>query len=187
MMNLNRLQNRSDEELIKAYKEARDQHIFEVLYLRYQKKVRQQIRIYIKDIELSEDLLQDVFIKLQDKLPLYEGKSTFPTWLYSFVRNFVFDYMRKHTKLYPINLYEGVEPNVEADEDEDLRLVHLGVILDQLPAIEKELLILKYAYQWRLEDIASQFDLSLSAVKMRLKRAKLRARNLFYEKYNQEK
>jgi len=92
---LAKLSSIEDEELVRLQLETGKTLYFEQIYRRYFKKVYYQVLSYLKDAEASQDLAQDIFVKLFDRLSKFRGKSTFSTWLFSFARNAFFDYLRK--------------------------------------------------------------------------------------------
>lgn len=152
-----------------------DARYFSSLYQRYFQKVYYQVFSYLKEEESAEDLTQDIFVKLYDRLVKFRGKSSFSTWLFSFVRNAVLDHLRKKGRLKTETVEESrleMMPEVEDDELLEIRSERLALVLDQLHPDEKSLLMMMYAYEWQMDEIAEHLNLTLSAVKMRLKRTK---------------
>lgn len=65
---------------------AGDTHAFERLYRRHEARIYTLCRRMVGP-ELSEDVMQDVFIRAWQKLDLFKGKSAFGTWLYRLAIN----------------------------------------------------------------------------------------------------
>ena len=63
-------------------------------------------------------------------------------------------------------------PETGDDELLQIRSDRLAELLDKVSPDEKAILIMMYAYEWKMDEIAEKMDISLSAVKMLLKRAK---------------
>ena len=175
-----------DEELVELILKTGNSQYFEIIYNRYFSKVYYQILSYVKDNEEARDVSQDVFVKLYDNLSKFRAKSTFSTWLYSFARNAVLDHLRRKGKLKedPAD-EEKLESIPEPGDDELLRIKadRLAYILDQIHPDDKALLIMKYAHEWQMDEIAEKMDLSLSAVKMRISRAKQKVLSMYEKTY----
>jgi RNA polymerase sigma factor (sigma-70 family) len=178
----------TDEELVRQLLATGNALYFEQLYNRYFSKVYYQTLSYLKESEEARDLTQDIFVKLYDRLAKFQGKSSFSTWLFSFARNSVIDYLRKKGKLKEESLDEAqVEsiPEVEDNELLQLRADRLAHVLEEIPPDDKAVLIMMYANEWKMDEIAEVMGLSLSAVKMRLKRAKAKVLLLYQQKYTE--
>ncbi len=59
-----------------------DKRAFELLVLKYQRKLMRLILYYVKNHSEAEDVVQDTFIKAYRALPNFRGDSAFYTWLY---------------------------------------------------------------------------------------------------------
>ena len=57
------------------------------------------LNTYVRNIGTSEELMEDVFVKLVTKKPRFSGKSSFKTWLYAIGRNTAIDHLRRVSKL----------------------------------------------------------------------------------------
>ncbi|MEO1382738.1 MAG: RNA polymerase sigma factor [Bacteroidota bacterium] len=178
------IKDRSDESLVKAIVQTGNTLYFDIIYQRYAQKVYYQIISYLKDPEEAQDLMHDIFVKLYEKLGRFEGKSSFSTWLFSFTRNSTLDYLRKKGRMprqeWDDHLAESI-PEVSDNELLSIQTERLGRILDQIHPDEKAVLIMMYAHEWKMEEIADHMGISLSAVKMRIKRSKAKVKKLFDE------
>lgn len=175
----------ADEELIRRFITEQNEHYFALLYARYQRKAYGQVYAYVRDSALAQDLTQDLFIKLVDRLDRFEGRSTFSTWFFAFIRNGVLDYLRRERRLRRAarralpgeDLSEELLPEellLQAEEMVPFPQLHQA--LARLTPEDRQILTLMYAQDWQMDEIAEWLDLSISAVKMRIKRAKARAR-----------
>lgn len=61
------------------------------------------------DVMLAEELMEDTFAKLAIKKPVFKGKSSFKTWLYSIGRNVALDHIRRETKRQHVSIDECTE------------------------------------------------------------------------------
>lgn len=164
---------------------------FGILYDRYAEKVYHKCISFVKDVDLAQDLAHDVFLKTFLNLAKFEGKSKFSTWLYSLTYNFCIDYLRKHNKTM-VNSDE-VLVNIPDDDDEKNEKELLSIaserlqdVLELIPADDKMILLMKYQDDLSVKEIQGALDLSESAVKMRVKRAKAKAVEVYKLKYKDE-
>ncbi len=77
----------SDEELIRAYLESRDQRLFAQLVTRHQNRVYSMCVRLLGSTSLAEEVAQDVFVAVYRNLDRFRGDSKFSTWLYRVVVN----------------------------------------------------------------------------------------------------
>lgn len=91
------------EELIRDYKDGL------ILYL----------NSYLDDFSAAEDCVQDAFITLAIKKPVYRGDSSFKTWLYTIGRNTALSYMRKRKRQKNVLMDECEKMSAEADLERD--------------------------------------------------------------------
>lgn len=178
-----------DEELVRLLLETGNTIYFEQIYQRYFNKVYYQVLSYLKDAEESQDLTQDIFVKLFDRIAKFQEKSTFSTWLFSFARNACLDYLRKQGRVKEQALDEKqVEEIAEIDDTEllSIKSEQLATILEQIHPDEKSMLIMMYAYEWQMDEIAAHFGLKLGAIKMRLKRTKAKVKLLYDQQYQSD-
>ena len=180
----------SDEELIEEIVRSQDSRLVEVLYERYADKVYSRCISFVKEASIAEDLTHDIFIKVYLNLGRFKQKSKFSTWLYSITYNFCVDYVRKKQKDNVVDMEdkEGEIAGRDIDTADDLdhiALDRLTELLEQLKSEDKLILLMKYRDDMSIKDIQVAFDISESAVKMRIKRAKEKLKSLYCEMYEE--
>jgi RNA polymerase sigma-70 factor (ECF subfamily) len=172
--------NLSDEEIIEIIQKDKKKDLFSELFDRYSKKVYHTCLSMVNSQEIAEDLAHDIFLKVFVSLQKYDGKASFSTWLYRISSNFCIDYIRKHkrrSEKIEDYTYE-LETNTEEDNERELlssKTELLRKILDELEPEDKMALLMKYQEDMSIKQISQVFEISQSAVKMRLKRAKAKA------------
>lgn len=72
-----------------------DDSVFHRLYDQYHRDVFQFLVYLIKDRDIAEDLMQEVYIRAFRAYGRFEGKSTEKTWLFSIAKNVSIDHFRK--------------------------------------------------------------------------------------------
>lgn len=66
---------------------AGDQKAFELLVLKYQRRIERLIARMVRDVDLVEDIAQETFIRAYRALPNFRGEAQFYTWLYRIAVN----------------------------------------------------------------------------------------------------
>ncbi|QQR77512.1 MAG: sigma-70 family RNA polymerase sigma factor [Candidatus Moraniibacteriota bacterium] len=118
-------------------------------------------RISFSSDEDIEDILQETFIKVYKNLNAFDGDLTFSTWIYHICRNTVIDSIRKkssrpktigldtedfaHLFQDPVNIIQTI------DAQEQLKKI--AAIIESLPLIYREVLILKFLEEKSYEEI----------------------------------
>jgi RNA polymerase sigma-70 factor (ECF subfamily) len=64
-----------------------DQRAFEMLVVKYQRRIQRLIARMVRDVDLVEDIAQETFIRAYRALPNFRGDSAFYTWLYRIAVN----------------------------------------------------------------------------------------------------
>lgn len=179
---------KSDEEIVLLIINSGNKELFEVLYTRYFKKVKDKCFSFLKDSNLSEEFANDILTKAYEKIHGFKGNSSFSSWIYSITYNYCIDYLRLKKKLhYPEWNNNNEIPEIidesEADFDE-VNYENLLTIFEMIHPEEKVLLLMKYQDNLSIKHIAKTLRISEDAVKMRLKRARSRVIYMYNEKFN---
>ncbi|KQS25522.1 RNA polymerase sigma factor [Dyadobacter sp. Leaf189] len=178
--------NVSDEELVKLFLDSQDNRYFQKLYERYAFKVYQKCLSFTKDISRSEDLTQDIFLKLLFKMSSFKEDAKFATWLFSITYNHCMDTMRSGRRRIVTIYVENADQEDDFDiqrifEVEEVNTISLKAALTHLDLEEKSLLYLKYLDDRTIREIAHIFKMTESAVKMRLMRSREKLRKKYLE------
>jgi RNA polymerase sigma-70 factor (ECF subfamily) len=79
-------QTDSDLALVKRVQQG-DIRAFDLLVIKYQRRVERLIGRFVRDTDLVQDLAQEAFIRAYRALPQFRGESAFYTWLYRIAVN----------------------------------------------------------------------------------------------------
>ena len=173
---------RSDVELVAAANRG-EVDAFETLYLRYREWVVSLAYRYTRDRELALDVVQETFIYVLGKFPGFELRSQMKTFLYPTVRHLSIALQSKTTRRPPPDPGPLFEPAPDPADNERSR--GLAELMETLPVGQREVLILRYADELSLAEIAESLQIPLGTVKSRLHgaieamRADERARKYF--------
>lgn len=173
--------NLNDEEVIRQYLSTSPNDCFETLYNRYVGKVYNRCLSITKDSEKAQDFTHDIFIRMFARLNRFEERSTFSTWLYSISYNYCVDQIRVSKRLETTALADNIDcqsPATDDAERTEYSLQQLTQAMNSIAPQEAQILRLKYQEGLDVQQIADKLNIKNSAVKMRLKRARDRVRNL---------
>ena len=76
----------SDVDLV-ARAQRGDQRAFEMLVIKYQRRIERLIARMVRDVDLVQDIAQETFIRAYRALPQFRGDAAFYTWLYRIAVN----------------------------------------------------------------------------------------------------
>jgi len=173
-----------DESLVKVFVARRANPCFELLYKRYSRKVFAKCISMLKDEVRAGDATQEIFTKIFVNLSKFNHKSKFSTWVYSITYNYCIDTLRKQQRRGAIfsdeleNAPDEAVPEVSDAEMAEIKIDMLKKVLAELPAGDRILLEMKYKEGQQIKEIAALLDKSDSAIKMKLKRAKAKAKKI---------
>lgn len=123
----------------------------------------------------SEDLVQDVFIRILKYRSSYQGKDKFIIWLYRIAQNAHFDYLKKRKD--EVSLGEqwdeaaSQEPSPHERTEQTQEIERLSLAMAKLPLKKREVLILSRFQNLKYKDIAELFGCRIGTVKVLVHRA----------------
>jgi RNA polymerase sigma factor (sigma-70 family) len=126
------------------------------------------------DQALSEDLVQDVFLRVLKYARSYDPDQSFAVWLYSMARHARFDARRKLRAETACDGITEIRSNEPMPEELFMRkqdVHYLEQALHQLPADKREVLVLSRFHELRHEEIGRILDCDAGTVKVRIYRA----------------
>ena len=142
---------------------------------------RHHVRLYnfflrlCGDRGLSEDLVQEVFLRVLKYRHSFRGDSTFSAWMYQIGRNAHIDQIRARRPEVPIDeVWEqepspapGPERRLEGDQQADL----LARAMERLPLRKREVLLLSRFQELKYQEIAGMMACSVESVKVLVHRS----------------
>jgi RNA polymerase sigma-70 factor (ECF subfamily) len=140
--------------------QAGDQDAFGELYRSYFQEVYRYLCVFLKSEVDAEDLAQKVFLNVLRALPRYEHRGrSFGAWLFSVARNCAFDHLRSSRRAQvtdpgAIDSLRDIPIHDDpwhADRGGDFDLMGL---VDALPAVQREVILMKYALDLSNADVA---------------------------------
>ena len=164
----------TDEAIIQLVQASRGQEAFEQLVPAYRRRVFGLAYSILRDRAAAEDLAQEVFVKLWQALPRYDGRARLSTWIYAITRNAAVSALRARRRSVSMSdaavlaEVEGIAatPAVEL-EDAALRRQ-----VDALPEKQRQAITLYYFDERPVDEVAEMMGLPVNTVKTHLHRAR---------------
>ena len=163
---------------------------FRMIYDQYAGKIYSKCLSMLRDECAAEDVCQDIFMKIFLNLPNFEKKSKMSTWVYAITHNSCIDFLRKRKRNKNQeeerkNYLAGqARPEQGAAEQNERKSVELNRVMSQISFSEEEILRMKYELGMSIRDIAVELEKTESAVKMKILRAKNKARKVRIELFS---
>lgn len=160
---------------------------FDAIVERYQSRLLNFIYRTVGDRERSEDLVQEVFIRVHRHLARFDQSKKFSTWIYTIASNLAKNELRNRSRN-PIVLFQTMTAGWEDEErplefedpasrpDDLFRKRHVRTLVEQtvaqLPLHHREVFVLRELEGRSYEEIAEITHCNLGTVKSRLNRAR---------------
>jgi RNA polymerase sigma-70 factor (ECF subfamily) len=182
----------SDQELVNLYLGG-DSAAFSTLVLRYKSKLYTSIYLLLKDKYLAEDMFQDVFIRVIDKLKkgLYKEEGKFLPWVMRIAHNMCLDHFRKVKRLPAMKMSDDSDFFEQLDisaPGSDSRMMaaetstQVREILDMLPDEQREIIILRHYADLTFKEIAALKHISINTALGRMRYGLINLRKTIEEK-----
>lgn len=160
------------------------QSFLDELYDRYKRPLLNIVYKHVGDRNISEDIFQDIFIRIikQAELLYTLPKPKLEAYIFLIAKGISFDYLRKKYKNVEVDITDDVvetlwcegKPITSSGMDA-FQKADLAMMLESLSADDRLLLIGKYYLGLSIEDLTSVVGGTRSAVKSKLHRARKRA------------
>lgn len=140
--------------------------------------------------EASEDLVQEVFLRMLKYRHTYKGASQFRTWMFQIARNARYDFQKKqrNEESWDDDLHEFVSTTPGASEklerEQETRMLHTA--LARLPEDDREVLVLSRFHGIKYKEIAEILGCLEGTVKAKVHRAIKKLRDVFFELSGEE-
>ncbi|MHB1232040.1 MAG: RNA polymerase sigma factor RpoE [Burkholderiales bacterium] len=163
-----------------------DKHAFELLVVKYQRKLARLLSRFIRDPAEVEDVAQEAFIKAYRALPSFRGDSAFYTWLYRIGINTAKNFLVSQGRRAPTTTGFDAEEAETFDDADSLRDLNtpeasmltqeigrtVNEVVDSLPEELRTALTLREIEGLSYEDIAQAMNCPIGTVRSRIFRAR---------------
>lgn len=156
---------------------------FGELVTRYERRLIRVIQQFVKSPELAEDLAQETFIKVYERLDQFDPSRRFGPWLFRIGVNQTLDYIRRRKRrgwwlLFTDRSAEKAPDPEVADPRQAMDLQQeVEAVLDQIPENYRIVLMLRDLQNFSTSEIATMLQRKEATIRWRL----AEARNMFQE------
>ena len=163
-----------------------DKQAFNLLVVKYQRKLARLLSRFIRDPAEVEDVTQEAFIKAYRALPAFRGDSAFYTWLYRIGINTAKNYLMALGRRAPTSTEVEAEEAEGFEEGEQLRDINtpeslllsneiaetVNSTIEKLPEELRKAIQMRELEGMSYEDIAQAMDCPIGTVRSRIFRAR---------------
>ncbi len=174
-----------DQQLVERAQRG-DKHAFDLLVIKYQRKLARLLSRFIRDATEVEDVTQEAFIKAYRALPSFRGDSAFYTWLYRIGINTAKNYLVALGRRAPTTTEIDSEEAEGFEDGEHLRDLNtpenqmmsqqvgetVNQTLEELPEELRTAITLREMEGLSYEDIANIMNCPIGTVRSRIFRAR---------------
>jgi RNA polymerase sigma-70 factor (ECF subfamily) len=178
--------DREIDSLLVAQAQQGDKQAFNLLVVKYQRKLTRLLSRFIRDQAEVEDVTQEAFIKAYRALPAFRGDSAFYTWLYRIGINTAKNYLMAMGRRAPTSTEVEAEDAEGFEEGEQLRDINtpesvllsneiaetVNSTIEQLPEELRRAIQMRELEGMSYEDIAQAMDCPIGTVRSRIFRAR---------------
>ena len=168
---------------------AGDQTAFELLVIKYQRRIQRLIGRMVRDVDLVEDIAQETFLRAYRALHQFRGDAQFYTWLYRIAVNTAKQHLLELKRDPTVSettiqsnqdedetFWTGTEPTTDETPESVLAAKEIGLAvnaaLEALPPDLRQALTLREIEGLTYEDIADVMNCPIGTVRSRIFRAR---------------
>ena len=180
------MSEREIDQLLVERAQGGDQHAFDQLVGKYQRKLGRLLSRFIRDPSEVEDVTQEAFIKAYRALPQFRGDSAFYTWLYRIGVNTAKNYLVSQGRRAPTSTEYDAEEAESFEDASQLRDINtpeslllskqigqtVNAAIDALPEELRSAIVLREIEGFSYEEIASMMNCPIGTVRSRIFRAR---------------
>lgn len=147
------------------------------IWNQFSASIKRFILSHVNDVEVTNDLLQEVFIKVHLKSSTVKNQESIKSWVFTITNNVINDYFKKNVKSEIFS--SEITATEESTNNEHCAKDCLLPLINNLPSTYKEAILLSEIKGLKQAEIAKKLNISLSGAKSRIQRG----RNLLKQGY----
>jgi RNA polymerase sigma factor (sigma-70 family) len=176
----------TDHELVQAVR-AGDEHAFERLYHRYQRRISAYVVGMVHDHGRAEDLTQEIFVSALRRMGQTDRPIAFKPWIYEIAKNACIDQFRRTSRTEEVSIDDGhglgpadygklhaTDLSPDAAVEGKQQLDHLCGAFEGLSQSHHEILVMRELEGLSYREISKRLDISQASVESTLFRARRR-------------
>lgn len=170
-----------DSKVILAEIQKKNQFVFRRLFDGLYHELVVYANGYLYDKDSSEDVVQEVFVRLWEKSNKIDIETNLKSYLYAMVRNKCFNVLKAIKITHTSKITEVISNNEASyipdwfpEDEKQLLYEQVLKVLDNLPLKMRNIAKLRFVDNYRFNEIADELNVSVNTVKTQLRRAKMR-------------
>ena len=183
----------SDQALLDLYQQGHREAVSQLLE-RHTRRVRDYVRMLVKDNEVADDLTQEVLIKVVKVLDegRYTDKGRFLPWMLRIAHNRVLDYFRANKQIKTVSESSAgfdilgsknlAEPSIEDQLVSEQQAEEVRALIELLPEEQREVVKMRYYDGLSFKEIAEHTGVSINTALGRMRYALINMRQMIKEK-----
>ena len=183
----------SDQALLEMYQQGNREAVSQLLE-RHARRVRDYVRMLVKDNDVADDLTQEVLIKVVKVLDegRYTDKGRFQPWLLRIAHNRVLDYFRAQKQVKTVSESSAgfdilgsknfAEPSIEDRLVSEQQAEEVRELIELLPAEQREVVKMRYYEGLSFKEIAEHTGVSINTALGRMRYALINMRQMIKDK-----
>jgi RNA polymerase sigma factor (sigma-70 family) len=177
-----------EKEIIQRLKKG-DRDAIRAIMHNYQHYVFTVARQIVRNHEMAEEITQDVFIRVYQKIHSYEERSKFSTWLFSIAYRIALNHLRKKqtaaVKMETVYRGDEIDERISIDEKPDGVLQEvLWKAIDSINQEQGVIISLFYLQEFSVQEISQIMGIPQNTVKIKLFRGRNNLRKVLSKNYN---
>lgn len=171
-----------DEEIIGLYRSGERERAFNEIVRNYSERLYWHVRGFACSHDDTDDVLQDIFIKIWNALPGFRGDARLFTWIYRIATNEVLNFLRKRRLKCVLSFTSGEKAFVESLEADpyfngDDAQKRLLAAVGRLPEKQRLVFVMRYFEEMDYKEISEILDTSVGSLKASYHHAYMKIRN----------
>ena len=183
----------SDQALLDQYQQGNREAVSQLLE-RHTRRVRDYVRMLVKDNDVADDLTQEVLIKVVKVLDegRYTDKGRFLPWVLRIAHNRVLDYFRASKQVKTVSESSAgfdilgstnfAEPSIEDNIISEQCAEEIRALIDELPEEQREVVRMRYYEGLSFKEIAEQTGVGINTALGRMRYALMNMRQIIKKK-----
>ncbi|MEW5951141.1 MAG: RNA polymerase sigma factor [Elusimicrobiota bacterium] len=174
---------KDDDKLIEEYLKG-DERAFKELFERYKTKLYPYLISLCLDKDLAEDIFQETFVKISEKLPSYKKENKFSSWIFTIARNIFLD-KKKSAKEKFLNsslAFENSEDEVSPQDylsesgnphsflEAENKAKALSAAMEKLSEEQREIIALRHFAGLSFKEISENLNIPIGTALARFSR-----------------
>ena len=181
----------SDRQLVEAYLSGKEFLLSQIIN-RFQPRVYGYIMMTVKNREIADDIFQDTFVKVINKLKTgtYTEEGKFIQWVLRIAHNLIIDHFRRESRVKMVrsndeydvfNQIPLFDPNAEEEMIKAQTLAKVKAMINYLPDSQKEVLTMRMYQQMSFKEISEETGVSINTALGRMRYALINLRKMMEE------